>query len=219
MFLKSKNANAVHLLIMEQIKDVESCLLYFESFMRAACTPETVLETLHSLSINVSEAEANADISLRKMIDSLSSHAYLPSTRADIISIATSCDRVANICESVANRVVLQRFRFPQEYTADFLEIISVTHTQFELLEKSITRLFSNFGEMLKDHSILDEIRRHETHVDKIERKLYEQVYALDLDLAHRVQLAEYVEMLCDISDTIEDIADKIQIMLITRKA
>lgn len=219
MFSKTKKTNAVHLLIIEQIRDVESCLLYFESFMRAACTPETVFETLRSLAINVGEAEAKADISLRKMIDSLTGPAYLPSTREDIISIATSCDHIANKCESVANRVIFQHFTFPEEYSADFVEILSVTHTQFELLEKAITRLFANFGEMLKDHSILDDIRRHESHIDKIEHKLYEQIYALDLDLAHRMQLAQYVEMLCDLSDIIENIADKIQIMLITRKA
>jgi uncharacterized protein Yka (UPF0111/DUF47 family) len=39
----------------------------------------------------------------------------------------------------------------------------------------------------------------------------------MDIDLAHQTQLASYVEALCDLSDQIEDIADKIQIMLVTR--
>ncbi len=218
MFTKTSKGKAVYLLITEQIRDVEACLLYFESFMAAACTPATVFDTLKSLAGNVADAEAKADISLRKMIDSLGS-AYLPSTREDLISIATSCDKIANKCESVANRVVYQHFAFPTEYTEDFLQILSVTHDQFEILENCIGQMFANLGEFLKDHSLLDEVRRKESEVDKIEQKLYEQIYALDLDLAHRMQLAQYVEMLCDISDIIENIADKIQIMLITRKA
>ena len=84
---------------------------------------------------------------------------------------------------------------------------------------KAITKLFTNFGELLKDHSILDEIRSFESMVDKIEHKLNEEVYALDIELAAKMQLAKYVESVCDISDTIENIADKMQIMLITRKA
>jgi uncharacterized protein Yka (UPF0111/DUF47 family) len=40
----------------------------------------------------------------------------------------------------------------------------------------------------------------------------------MDMDLAHQTQLAHYVDELCDLSDQIEDIADKIQIMLVTRK-
>lgn len=219
MFTKSTKTNTVHILLLEQLRDVESCLLYFESFMRAACTEGTVHETLKGLAVNVSEAEAKADISLRKMIDSLQGHAYLPSTREDIISVATRCDKIANACEGIANHVVYQHFSFPAQFTDDLLEIVSITHDQFEVLEKAITRLFTNFGDMLKDHSILDEIRGFESQVDKIEHKLNEQIYVLDIELAARMQLGKYLESLCDISDTIENIADKMQIMLITRKA
>lgn len=219
MFTKSTKTNTVHILILEQLRDVESCLLYFESFMRAACTKETVHETLKSLALNVGDAEAKADVSLRKMIDSLQGHAYLPSTREDIISVATSCDKIANKCEGIANHVVYQHFSFPTQFAEDLLEIVSITHDQFEVLEKSVTKLFANFGELLHDHSILDEIRAFESKVDVIEHKLNEEVYALDLELAAKMQLAKHIESLCDISDTIENIADKIQIMLITRKA
>ena len=219
MFTKSTKTNTVHILLLEQLRDVESCLLYFESFMRAACTEGTVHETLKGLAVNVGDAEAKADISLRKMIDSLQGHAYLPSTREDIISVATRCDKIANACEGIANHVVYQHFSFPAQFTDDLLEIVSITHDQFEVLEKAITRLFTNFGDMLKDHSILDEIRGFESQVDKIEHKLNEQIYVLDIELAARMQLAKYLESLCDISDTIENIADKMQIMLITRKA
>ena len=219
MFTKSRRPDAVHILILEQLRDVESCLLYFESFMRAACTPETVHETLKSLAQNVGDAEAKADISLRKMIDSLQGHAYLPSTREDIISVATSCDKIANKCEGIANHVVYQRFTFPTQFADDLLKIVAITHDQFEVLEKAVTKMFSNFGELLRDHAILDEIRGFESQVDKIEHNLNEIIYTLDIELAARMQLAKYVESLADISDTIENIADKMQIMLITRKA
>lgn len=219
MLTKNRKPDTVHILLLEQLRDVESCLLYFESFMRAACTPETVHETLKSLAANVSEAEAKADISLRKMIDSLQGHAYLPSTREDIILVATMCDKIANACEGIANHIVFQHFSFPAQFSDDLLKIVSITHDQFEVLEKSITRLFANFGEMLRDHSILDEIRSFESMVDVIEVKLSEETYSLDIELAAQMQLAKYVESLCDISDTIENIADKMQIMLITRKA
>ena len=219
MLTRNKRPNAVHILILEQLRDVESCLLYFESFMRAACTEGTVHETLKGLAVNIGEAEAKADISLRKMIDSLQGHAYLPSTREDIISVATSCDKIANKCEGIANHVVYEHFTFPSKFAEDLLKIVSITHDQFEVLEKSVTKLFANFGELLRDHAILDEIRDFESMVDRIEHSLNEEIYTLDIELAARMQLAKYVESLADISDTIENIADKIQIMLITRKA
>ena len=213
-----KNSN-VHAMIVEQIKDVENCIINFENFMRAATTPETVHETLRSLCIGVQDAENEADRSLRAMIDTLSKGSYLPSTREDIISIATSCDKVANKCETISKLVVFQRFRCPQQYASDFNDIFTITKEQFELLEKSISMLFSKLNVLQKDSSILDEIRALESKVDKIEDKLNENIFTLDTSLAEKVQISHIVELLCDLSDIIEDIADKIQIMLIARKA
>jgi len=214
-----KKGNQVHVLIMEQIDDVRTCLIHFESFVRAICTPETGFETLANLCKGVCGAEAVADKSLRRMIDSLGNASFLPSTRKDLISIATSCDLVANKCETFAQNVVFQRFLFPEEYATELLEIISIIHAQFELLEKSISKLFGEFGALLKDHSILDEIRRHESKIDIIEQGLYTKIFARDISLAERMQMTSFVELVCDISDIIENIADKIQIMLVTRKA
>ena len=219
MNIFTRKNNNVHELIMEQIKDVEECLINFEGFMRAATTPATVKETLRPLSVGVQKSEAVADLSLRRMIDSLSEGSYLPSTRQDLISIATSCDSVANKCEHVAKIMVFQDFRFPEEFADDIMKVISITREQFSVLEESISTLFSNFGAILKDHEILDRIRQLESQVDVIEANLYEKAFDLDMDFAHHMQLATFVELVCDPSDVIENIADKIQILLITRKA
>lgn len=218
MFKKVKN-NPVHTLIMEQISDVEDCLIQFESFIRAFCTPESRIETLRSLADGISKAEAVADISLRRMIDSLVGTSFLPSTRQDIISIASSCDSIANKCETFSHFAVIQNLKFPEEYSEQLLEIISITRAQFDLLEDSISQLFAQFSDLLKDHSILDDIRRHESKVDTVATDLYEKIFSLDIDLASRMQMANFLDLICEPSDIIENIADKIQIMLVTRKA
>ena len=208
----------VHILISEQIKDVEECLITFEGFMRAAVVPSTSGETLRSLAAGVDKAENAADVSLRRMIDSLSGQ-YLPSTRQDLIALATSCDHVANKCEHIAKSMVTRKIRFPEEFGDDLMEIISLTKQQFTILEQSITLLFTQLGAFLKDHHILDEIRTLESRVDAIEENLYEKIYAMDLDVANQDRMAGMLELICDSSDIIENIADQIQIMLITRKA
>ena len=211
--------NPTHQLIMEQITDVEKCMVCLESFVRAACVPDASREVLQNLSVQVAAAEAAADASRRRMIDSLGDSTYLPSTREELISIAASCDEVANICETFAARVIQQRFRIPMAFAPDILQIIQLCHNQFDILESSISQLFSQFGKMLKDHTILDEIRACESQVDDIERSLYDRIFEMDLDLAHQMQITYFIDLLCDIADTIENVADKIQIMLVTRKA
>ncbi len=216
MFSKN-NSSKVHKLIMEQIKDVDGCLIAFENFMDAALTHETTHETLKGLSSCVHQMENAADRSLRVMIDSLGG-TFLPSSREELISIATSCDKIANKCEHIALMMVYQRFRFPLEFTEDIKGMLAAVRKQFELLEESISLLFSKFGDLLEDHSILDQIRAHESEADAIEDKLYEKIFVMDMDLAHQMQLSGFVGSIGDIADTIENIADKIQIMLISRK-
>jgi len=218
MLFSKNNSSKVHALIMEQIKDVEGCLIDFENFMISALKPETTDEMLRALSSSVHQMENTADRSLRRMIDSLTG-AFLPSSREELISIAASCDKIANKCEHTALMMCYQRFRFPQVYAQQIQDMLGVIRGEYNLLKESISLLFSRFGDLLEDHSILDQIRAEESKADAIEDKLHEQIFTMELDLAHQMQMSHFVEDIGDIADMIENIADQIQIMLITRKA
>ena len=135
------------------------------------------------------------------------------------LSSPEKCDSIANKCEGAANMLVFQRFTLPSEYKDKLVEIMSITHKQFGILEKAIAMLFSSFGELSKDYSILDDIRNLESDIDSIEKNMYRQIFNMDLGLAEKNQIASFVGCICDISDTIENIADKIQIMIMVRKA
>ncbi len=216
MFNKKRD---VHILIMEQIKDVERCFISFRSFMKAALVNETPAATLDSLRLDVNSAEDKADKSLRAMIDSLSAGVYLPSTKEDLIAIATSCDKVANKCESIANLITLYKLSIPCEFDEDINKIFEITAEQFAVLQTTIDMLFSNMNKLQKDHAILDDIRALETKIDRIEYAASARIFEMDIELAAKMQLYGIIERLADLSDIIEDIADKIQIMLIARKA
>lgn len=218
MFDNSRNSREVRTYIFSHVDTVEACLLKFEAFIQAAVNTPADSGTLRALAAEVAAAEAEADTALRTMIDSLADALLLPSTKEEVISVATSCDAIANKCEGLAFRMVRQRLHLPEAYGEDLLSVMAITRRQFALLEESINLLFSNFSSLQKDHSILDEIRAEESRVDAIESRLDEACYLQDMDLAHQTQLARFVELMCDLADIIENIADKIQIILITRK-
>lgn len=213
-----KKGISAHVLISEQIKDVEESLINFESFIRAATVAQTAPETLRVLAAGVAKSEDAADASLRRMIDSLSGQ-YLPATRQDMIALASSCDRIANKCEHASRTIVVRKVRFPEAFANDLIEIVSLTKQEFAMLSQSITMMFTQLGSFVKDHHLLDEIRLLESRVDVIEEKLYEAIYSMDMEPALQDRMAKMVEFICDPSDIIENIADQIQIMLITRKA
>ena len=210
----------VHSFIAEQLKSVEACLACYESFMRTATSDTADNTTLRKLSEDVHQAENAADRSLRQMIESLRSSPYLPSTRSELIQVAAQCDHIANKCEHIAQMMALRQFRFPTYCREAVMEILSLTHAQYALLQTTISKLFSHLNELLEDHAVLDDIRGYESRVDEIEKKLFEEIYAKEeLRLSERMLIAEFVEWVCDVSDVIENIADQIQIMLITREA
>ena len=214
----NKKDKAAEVMISEQLKDVKECLVSFESFIRAACTTDVNFDTLDALAVSVGLKESTADDSLRSMIDALGEGVYLPSTRESLIDIATMCDKVANKCESAANMIVFQQFTIPTEYNEAMVEIVALTHKQFDILENAVKTLFTKVDELVRDHKILDEIRALESEVDAIEQGLYRKIFKLDMGLAERTQLASFVDLVADLSDIIENIADKIQIMIISRK-
>lgn len=210
----------VHSLIADQLKHVEGCLTRCECFMQAAVSDTADDAALRALSDEVHKAENDADQALRQMIDALGSSSYLPGTRSELIHVASACDRVANRCEYVARMMVLRQFRFPPDCGKAVLEILRLIRAQFHLLQTTISKLFSDFAALLKDHTVLDEIRGYESRVDEIEKKLFEEIYAKgEQPLSERMLIAGFVEWICDVSDVIENIADQIQIMLITREA
>ena len=216
MFRKNNDCYAP---IMTQLQDVERCLLKFEACMRAATSADDAPNTLELLSADISAAEDAADKSLRALIEAAGRGSYLPSTREDMIEIATGCDKIANKCENVAYLVMMYGLKFPESFREDFNAIFDITEQQFKLLETAVGMLFSKFYAFQKDHSILDEIRALETKVDRVEHKIGKQIFSSDMELAAKMQLFELVGKLCDISDIIENMADKLQIMLIARKA
>lgn len=216
MLNKNKN-NDIHTLIMDQLTDVENTLVALEGFMAAATAPGASIEPLRALCKTVREKEHIADVSLRTMIEGLDGP-FLPSTRSDLISIATSCDKIANKCEDVAKLMVYERFFFPEACNAPILEVIEVTKKQFELLKSAVSQLFGKFNTLLKNHAILDDIRGLESQVDAIEERVYEQIFETEgLALSQKLQAVNFLDIICDISDIIENIADQIQIMLINR--
>ena len=68
------------------------------------------------------------------------------------------------------------------------------------------------FGSDKQEKVVVDKI-------DAIEVDLYSRTFELDVELAKKMQIYNFIEMISDISDVIENIPDKIQIMLVTRKA
>ena len=197
--------------------DVVECLNHFEKYL-VALFDGASRDQLKSMRVAIDNCEHAADDELRHVVDLLSDF-FLPTTRTNMISIIQSTDCVANIAQSVARRITIEKATLPECVHADVLEIVKITKFQLDILYKAVDLLLNDYKTIFKDRKILDDIRAEESKVDSIEQMLYERVFDLDLPLYEKIYYRDFIAHICNISDVIEDIADKIQIMLVERES
>jgi len=197
--------------------DVVECLNKFEEYLKALFSGAS-LDQLKSMKVAIDNCEHAADEELRHVVDLLSDF-FLPTTRSNLIAIVQSTDSVANISQSIARRITIEKAHLPECVHSDILEIVKISKVQLDILYRSVDLLLNNYKKIFKDRKILDDIRAEESKIDSIEQMLYERIFDLDLPLYEKIYYRDFIAHICNISDVIEDIADKIQIMLVERES
>lgn len=199
-------------------EDVVTCFGKFEEFFKLLFSENATPAALQSIKIAVDNAENAADGELRHVVDLLSD-SFLPVTRTHMITLVQSTDDVANLCQEVVRHIMLEKIAFPEAIRADLLEIIAITKTQLSILYNAVDLLINDYKTLNNNRKVLDDVRAEESKVDNIQAALHERIFTLDISLAEKVYFRDMMEHICDLSDMIEDISDKIQIMLVEREA
>ena len=199
-------------------EDVLNCYGKFEEFFKVLFSDNPDPVALQSIKTVVDNCENAADGELRHVVDLLSD-SFLPTTRTHLITLVQSTDDVANLCQEIVRHVMLEKIVFPASIRADLLEIIAITKTQLAILYKAVDLLINDYKTLNNDRKVLDDVRSEESKVDNIQAALHQRIFALDISLAEKVYYRDMMEHICDLSDMIEDISDKIQIMLVEREA
>jgi predicted phosphate transport protein (TIGR00153 family) len=162
------------------------------------------MSRIRELAEQVRNAETEADHIRRQAEAEMYSGAFLPNFRGDLLGTIEAMDRIANKAESVADEIELQSIRVPKEILEDLIELILKSQEMFEDFEKA--------NEMI----LKTENYEHET--DIIERNTIRKIFSLDISLPEKMQLKKLVHRIADISDTSEDVSDRIQIIIYKRK-
>lgn len=171
----------------------------------------------------VDRLESAADAVLREIMTILHQGAFLPILRKDIFKLAYAVDKVANAGESFCDFCLSQRPDIPLNFHEAFLDITHANIEMFPLLREAVEIIKlgsfgwageggSSFPELIKKISI------EESSIDDLEWKLTRDIFRSDLPLANKMHLHEFLNHITIISDLIEDVADRISLM-ITREA
>ncbi|KLO24086.1 MULTISPECIES: TIGR00153 family protein [unclassified Marinitoga] len=176
---------------------------------------DTKPERIRELSDKVRNAETEADHIRRQVESEMYSGAFLPNFRGDLLGTVESMDRIANKAEGVADEIELQNLSVPDEILPDLVELIKKSQVTYKAVKEAAKEMFENFE---KANEMILKTENYEHETDIIERNTIRKIFSLDISLAKKIQLKKLVHRIADISDTSEDVSDRIQIIIYKRK-
>jgi predicted phosphate transport protein (TIGR00153 family) len=173
--------------------------------------PNETFERSHEL---VSRAESEADKLRRQIERVLYENELMPDSRGDLLKLLESCDKVANRLESVIRNFCLRQPEIPEEIKPSLRELLVPIETCVETLLTAIRLLFT---EPRKAKPAVDDVQRLEGECDRVQHDTIRAVYALDIDLARKIQLERTIHDIGSIADRAEATSAVLEIIAIKR--
>lgn len=208
-------------LIDEHVDKVGECLTYFKDCFEAYFQGDS--DRAQSTHENCDHTETEADILRRKIGDYLFSGAFLPIERKDIYMMTEFVDKIANKAETASDVVVYQSPEVPEDYEKILRQIVETMMEMFRILQDAV-RLFAPY-DALQVHDVLATIREKissigvmESEIDKKEESLMKTIFRSELPLAKKIQMERFLRRVTEISDVIEDAADRLYVLVIRER-
>jgi len=205
-----KKQKEIEALVFEHLDRVDESLQYFIQCLNAYIQDGDI-EKADELALETHKAEGQADDVRRRVETQLLTGALLPTSRRDILQLVDQVDRLANAAENALDHLLIQRIDVPAVMRPAILEITSKSETIFSHVKDAISKLFSEMEAALPHTEAIEQI---EGQIDHIERKALQQLFAQDLDLAHKLQINGFVRSVVELSDRAEDLSDHIELMV-----
>lgn len=181
------------------------------------------IEDAKASSREVDKLEKEADDIRRGFISCLQQGAFIPFIRKDIFQAVAAVDKVANAAESTCDFCLSQRPQIYPQFRDAFEDIAHANIEMFPDLKAAIDILkLGTFGKAGDKDTPFHEVARNigigESNIDGLEWKLTRDIFNSDIPLSNKMHLQALLNHITRISDLIEDVSDRIQIM-ITREA
>lgn len=200
-------------LVQRHLTLVVSTLKAFEmaltAYLNQAPEAEALARTVH-------EHESRADDVRREVIQELLQGALMGTYRADVLRLVERLDRLANTADTLARTILLQSIRIPALLKPQLLAISDKTMLLLQQLESAIHKMFEKMAEVVQHTHRVEKL---EGEIDRIEQEAIRQLFAMELDLAQKLWVRDFITQLAQVSDQGEDLSDLIEIIVARRHA
>ena len=167
------------------------------------------------LSLQLRGMECSADDSRRALQKIIARGHCFPVLREDFIILSDLIKQVAGKALLVSQKIAVEKPDIPPDYRGS---LKSLTLKNIEIFEP-VKKLIPVFlDDRAAAEILIDGIAHTEREADFLEWQLYRDIYASEkITPVHKILLRDLIEGIGDISDIVENISDKIIVMMIKR--
>lgn len=202
MFFSSKQDDFFKMLsnIAENLKESAQ---YFEDF-KIRCD-----EDLQEFSKVMKDYERKGDTFIHELIVSLNKTFITPLEREDILELAVKMDDILDGLEACASRLELYNITSPNDYMVEFTDHVNNAVTE---VSESVKLLKKKKLMDIRPHAI--KINDYESLCDELLRVCIKDLFTNEANPILIIQYKELYELLEEISDSCEDVANTLETII-----
>lgn len=173
--------------------------------------------TCEDLMHNMEELEQKADEIRHQIIRQMIEGGILIESRVSLLRIIENIDKVVGICEDIIQEIYMQNINIQDIIKSPIKKINEITFKQLDLLVYAVKGTVEKYDidEMFEDIRVIESM---ESEVDEIEHLAIKAVFDLPISLAEKVQMRTLIGQIGSLADTIEDVSDEIEIIMMSRR-
>lgn len=206
--------------IQEHMRVVFSCICLVPPLFDAIYAKDSA--QINDLSRQISDLESEADKIKTTFRLNMPTSLLLPVDRKDLLSLISDQDRIADTAETISQIVTYRDMDVPEALKAKLdellegtMEIISEAKNMIEQLDELLEVGFGG-REIEKISAMIAGVRRSEHNIDTILHRARRALFAIEgeLDPVSVMFWYNLLELIGDISDQAENLADRLLLFL-----
>ena len=209
-----KKERQLESLIYSYLENLGKIQNHFVKAMKT-CLKDGTCDDFHFLMDQTHKYESRAD-DLRDEINELMySRALIPESREDIMALLERVDEIPRSFEHVLNIILTEKIALPDFLVLDIQELIRISIESCDLMAKQIDVMIKKREGI---RTLMSTIDQNESHCDHIERRIIVKLFESDLEPFLKMQLKELVIVLGEISDQVDRVSKRVNIMAMKRR-
>ena len=163
---------------------------------------------VEDLTIKISNLESECDKLRRSTERKIYKETLIPEQRGDVLGMLENLDKIPGQLQGNAHRINTEKPNIHEDLHDDFNSLVQNNSTCVKLLISGSKQFFTDPKKTIEDCLL---VSKHESTGDKISTKLKNAIFNNNnLDLSQKMHLRYFVEIVDEVANLAEDVADRL---------